>query len=104
METGFDRDDARIGGVRRIDAARTHADQLTIAWLLVCGDFRCGIDRGNALDVGIDRFTFRVQLGKAESSSSGTTNSRRRLQHLLRHLVRLQSSHPVKSCQACNPV
>ena len=62
MEADFDRDDARVGGLWSIDAAGAHADQFTVAWLSLCGDFRCWINRGNAFDVGIDRLTFRVQL------------------------------------------
>ena len=76
MEAGFDRNDARVGGLRSVDVARAHADQLTVVGLPLCGDFWCWIDRGNALDVGIDRLTFRVQLEQADSLSSGTTNPR----------------------------
>ena len=62
MEADFDRDDARVGGIRSIDAARANADQFSFAWLPVCGDFRRWLDRRNAFDVGIDRIAVRVQL------------------------------------------
>ena len=89
MEADSDRDDARVGGLRRIDAARADADQLSFAWLPLCCDFRCRLDRWNALDVGTDRLAVRIELEKIDSLSSGPANTRRRLQYLLRHLVRI---------------
>ena len=91
MEADFDRDDARVGGIRSLDAARANADQFSFAWLPVCSDFRCWLDRRNAVDVGIDRLAIRSQLEKTDSLSSGPANTRRRFQHLLRYLVRIQS-------------
>ena len=91
METDFDRDDARVGGIWSTDVAGANADQLSFAWLPVCSDFRCWLDRRNAFDVGIDRLAVRIQLEKTDSLSSGPANTRRRFQHLLRYLVRIQS-------------
>ena len=104
MEAGLDRDDARVGRLRRIDAASAHADQFTAAWLFVCGDLRRWLDLWNVTDVRLDRLALCVQLEKADSPSSGFANSRRRLQHLLRHLVRLQSSYLVNPVNPVNLV
>ena len=69
METDFDRDDARVGGIWRIDAFGAYSDQFSFAWLPVCSDFRCWLDRRNAFDVGIDRLAIRVHLKKNQSST-----------------------------------
>ena len=95
MEARFNRDDARVGGIRSLDAAGAYADQLAVAWVFVCGDVWCRIDFWNVSDVGPDRPAVRVQLQQTDSSSSAPANTRRRLQHLLRRLVRIQSRHPV---------
>ena len=103
MEADFDRDDARVGGIRSIDAARANADQFSFAWLPVCGDFRRWLDRRNAFDVGIDRIAVRVQLEKTDSLSPGPANTRRRLQYLLRYLVRIQSGRLVNAAPSSIP-
>ena len=104
MEAGFDWDDARVGGLWSLDVAGAHADQLAVAWLFVCGDFRLGIDRRNAFDVGIDRSTLRVQLQKTDSPPPGPPNACSGLQYLLRYLVRIQSSRLVRQCRRCRVV
>src|SRR5215213_309038 len=103
MEAGFDRDDAWGGRLWSIDAAGAYADQLSFAWLPVCSDFRRWLDRRNVVDVGIDRLAVRVQLKETDPLSSGPANSRRRLQHLLRYLVRIQSGNPVDAAPSHIP-
>ena len=76
MEADIDRDDARSGGLRRVDAAGADANQFVMARLFVCSDVRLRFDSRHATHVRIDRSAVRVQLEETDSPPPGTTNRR----------------------------
>src|SRR6185503_15963892 len=90
MEARADWAGSRARRIRSFDLAGVDADQFVVAWLPLCVDLRCWVDRWNARDVGIDRTTIRVHFQKTHSSPQQSSDTCRRVQHWLWDLVRGQ--------------